>query len=307
MIGAGAAGSAAAAELASRGVGYVAVVDGATTTLGDLCGQASLYTPDVGANRAEAVVAKLGILNPNVQAEAYPVDVDEANAAAIVMGHDIALDCSRDSGEQLAAACAEHGVELICGGGRGHRCRRARPQASAIRHLMAARAVGRGRPMRGLRSIARVARELRKDVAAARDRDPAARTVGTLEILLTYPGVHAILAHRISHALHSAEVPLLPRLLSNASRIVTGIEIHPAAKIGEDLFVDHGTGVVIGETAEIGDRVTLLQGVTLGGTGFAAGQAPPDRRGQRHARRGRQAARARSRSATARRSARTPS
>ena len=129
--------------------------------------------------------------------------------------------------------------------------------------------------MRGLRSITRVARELRKDVAAARDRDPAARTVGTLEILLTYPGVHAILAHRISHALHSAEIPLLPRLVSNASRVATGIEIHPAAKIGEDLFVDHGTGVVIGETAEIGDRVTLLQGVTLGGTGFAAGKRHP--------------------------------
>jgi len=129
--------------------------------------------------------------------------------------------------------------------------------------------------MRGLRTIARVARELREDVAAARDRDPAARTVGTIEILLTYPGVHAILAHRVSHALHSAEIPVLPRLLSNASRIATGIEIHPAARIGHDFFVDHGTGVVIGETAEIGDRVTLFQGVTLGGTGFATGKRHP--------------------------------
>jgi adenylyltransferase/sulfurtransferase len=113
VIGAGAAGSAAASELASRGVGYVAVVDGATTTLGDLCAQSSLYTPDVGANRAEAVVAKLGVLNPNVQAEAYPVDVDDANAAAIVMGHDIAIDCSNDSAAPLEAACAQHGVELV--------------------------------------------------------------------------------------------------------------------------------------------------------------------------------------------------
>jgi molybdopterin/thiamine biosynthesis adenylyltransferase len=111
VIGAGPAGAATAAELVSRGVGYVAVVDGATTALGDLCGQASLYTPDVGANRAEAVAAKLGILNPNVHAEAYPVDVDDANAAAIVMGHDVALDFS--GAGSLPAACAEHGVELI--------------------------------------------------------------------------------------------------------------------------------------------------------------------------------------------------
>jgi len=129
--------------------------------------------------------------------------------------------------------------------------------------------------MRGLRTITRLARELREDVSAARDRDPAARAAGTAEILLTYPGVHAILSHRISHALHAAEVPVVPRLLSNVTRIATGIEIHPAAKIGSDFFVDHGTGVVIGETAEIGDRVTLYQGVTLGGTGFAAGKRHP--------------------------------
>ena len=129
--------------------------------------------------------------------------------------------------------------------------------------------------MRVLRAVTRVARELREDVAAARDRDPAARAVGTAEILLTYPGVHAILAHRISHALHGAEIPLLPRVLSNASRIATGIEIHPAAKIGRDFFVDHGNGVVVGETAEIGDRVTLFQGVTLGGTGFETGKRHP--------------------------------
>ncbi len=129
--------------------------------------------------------------------------------------------------------------------------------------------------MRGLSVIARVARELREDVSAARDRDPAARAAGTAEILLTYPGVHAILAHRISHALHESEVPLVPRLLSNASRVLTGIEIHPAARIGNDFFVDHGAGVVVGETAEIGDRVTLFQGVTLGGTGFATGKRHP--------------------------------
>ena len=129
--------------------------------------------------------------------------------------------------------------------------------------------------MRGLSAIARVARELREDVSAARDRDPAARAAGTAEILLTYPGVHAILAHRISHALHEAAVPVVPRFVANVSRILTGVEIHPAARIGSDFFVDHGAGVVVGETAEIGDRVTLFQGVTLGGTGFATGKRHP--------------------------------
>jgi len=129
--------------------------------------------------------------------------------------------------------------------------------------------------VRGLSAIARVARELREDVSAARDRDPAARAAGTAEILLTYPGVHAILAHRISHALHEAAVPVVPRFVANVSRILTGVEIHPAARIGSDFFVDHGAGVVVGETAEIGDRVTLFQGVTLGGTGFATGKRHP--------------------------------
>jgi serine O-acetyltransferase len=129
--------------------------------------------------------------------------------------------------------------------------------------------------MTRFRSTARVMREIREDVAAARDRDPAARSAGTLEIVLTYPGVHAILSHRICHALHSASVPLLPRLIAYQSRIFTGIEIHPAAKIGSEFFIDHGNGVVIGETAEIGDRVTLFQGVTLGGTGFATGKRHP--------------------------------
>jgi serine O-acetyltransferase len=129
--------------------------------------------------------------------------------------------------------------------------------------------------MRGLRTFARVAREIREDVAAARDRDLAARGVGTAEIVLTYPGVQAILSHRVSHALNSAAIPILPRMIAYGSRMATGIEIHPAARIGHELFIDHGTGVVIGETAEIGDRVTLFQGVTLGGTGFATGKRHP--------------------------------
>jgi len=129
--------------------------------------------------------------------------------------------------------------------------------------------------MFGVSLAVRVLREVGEDIAAVRERDPAARAVGTFEILTSYPGVHAILGHRAAHALHEAGVPLLPRVLSNVSRVVTGIEIHPAAKIGSDFFIDHGSGVVIGETAEIGNRVTLYQGVTLGGTGFARGKRHP--------------------------------
>lgn len=110
---------------------------------------------------------------------------------------------------------------------------------------------------------------------AAVDRDPAARGVGPLEILAVWPGVQAVLSHRVAHALHGAGVPLAPRALAAATRAVTGIEIHPSADIGEGLFIDHGMGVVIGETAEIGRDVTLYQGVTLGGTGFATGKRHP--------------------------------
>jgi serine O-acetyltransferase len=123
--------------------------------------------------------------------------------------------------------------------------------------------------------LAQVAKEVRRDVAAARDRDPAARGVGPVEILATWPGIHALLAHRIAHALNEASVPLLPRAISLLSRTLTGIEIHPAAQIGQGLFIDHGAGVVIGETADIGENVTLYQGVTLGGTGFATGKRHP--------------------------------
>jgi serine O-acetyltransferase len=120
-----------------------------------------------------------------------------------------------------------------------------------------------------------VIKEVTADVASARERDPAARGIGTLEILTGWAGVQALLAHRIAHALWESEVPLVPRAIAYTSRAVTGVEIHPAATIGSDFFIDHGSGVVIGETAEIGDRVTLYQGVTLGGTGFARGKRHP--------------------------------
>jgi serine O-acetyltransferase len=113
--------------------------------------------------------------------------------------------------------------------------------------------------MFGLGTLRRVAREITSDVAAARDRDPAARGVGTVEILTSWAGVQALLAHRVAHALFEAGAPLAPRAIAYASRAVTGVEIHPAARVGGDFFIDHGSGVVIGETAEIGERVTLTR------------------------------------------------
>ena len=104
-----------------------------------------------------------------------------------------------------------------------------------------------------------------EDVNAVKERDPAATS--TVEIITSYSGLHALWFHRLAHKLWLRQVPLLPRWLSQFSRLVTQIEIHPGAQIGHSLFIDHGSGVVIGETTEIGDNVTLYQGVTLGGTG----------------------------------------
>ncbi|MDH4229694.1 MAG: serine O-acetyltransferase [Nitrospirota bacterium] len=114
---------------------------------------------------------------------------------------------------------------------------------------------------------------LRQDFAAVFERDPAA--VSRLEVWLSYSGWHAILSHRIAHTLRRAGVPVLPRLLSQFARLLTGIEIHPGATIGPAFFIDHGMGVVIGETAEIGHHVTLYQGVTVGGTGKQRGKRHP--------------------------------
>ena len=105
---------------------------------------------------------------------------------------------------------------------------------------------------------------IRRDIRAALQRDPAAR--GTLEIILTYPGFHALQFHRLAHRLYQQGVPVLPRLISHVCRGLTGIAIHPGARIGDGLFIDHGMGVVIGETAELGEDCHLYQGVTLGGT-----------------------------------------
>ena len=114
---------------------------------------------------------------------------------------------------------------------------------------------------------------IRQDLRAVFDRDPAART--TLEVFLTYAGFQALLAYRVAHRLWKMRLRLLGRLVSQGARWVTGVEIHPGASIGHGFFIDHGMGVVIGETTEIGDYVTLFQGVTLGGTGKEKGKRHP--------------------------------
>ena len=124
-----------------------------------------------------------------------------------------------------------------------------------------------------MRSFTTILKAMAADLAIIKERDPAARS--TLEILLCYPGFHALVIHRISHRLWRLRVPLLPRLLSQVGRLFTGIEIHPGARIGSGVFIDHGMGVVIGETAVIGDHCLLYQGVTLGGTGKQHGKRHP--------------------------------
>ncbi len=114
---------------------------------------------------------------------------------------------------------------------------------------------------------------LHKDIRAVMERDPAIKS--KLEVVLCYPGFHAVQMHRLAHALYRRGWFVLARLLSQLSRLITGIEIHPGASIGEGLFIDHGSGVVIGETAVVGNNVTIYQGVTLGGTGKEKGKRHP--------------------------------
>lgn len=129
----------------------------------------------------------------------------------------------------------------------------------------------------GTQRLVEVGRQLQttlgRDMRAIRERDPAAH--GDLEILTCYPGLHAIWLHRLARYLWDRKIPLAPRLVSQFARWLTGIEIHPGATLGEGLFIDHGAGVVIGETAEVGSDVTIYQGVTLGGTGKETGKRHP--------------------------------
>ncbi len=114
---------------------------------------------------------------------------------------------------------------------------------------------------------------IKEDIQAVLERDPAARN--SLEVLINYPGVHAIIFHRLAHWFYKKKFFFIARLISQISRFFTGIEIHPGAKIGRRLFIDHGMGIVIGETTEIGDDVTIYQGATLGGTGKETGKRHP--------------------------------
>jgi serine O-acetyltransferase len=116
-------------------------------------------------------------------------------------------------------------------------------------------------------------KQMKEDMDVVFEQDPAARTY--LEVFLTYSGIHAIWAHRLAHAFYKRKLFFIARVISQLSRLLTGIEIHPGAKIGRRFFIDHGMGVVIGETCEIGDNVTIFQGVTLGGTGNEKGKRHP--------------------------------
>ena len=124
-----------------------------------------------------------------------------------------------------------------------------------------------------MRLIKKAVSQLKEDIATIYEKDPAASNL--LEVILCYPGLHALILHRIAHKLNYWKIPLIPRIISNISRFFTGIEIHPAARIGRRFFIDHGMGVVIGETTIIGDDVLLYQGVTLGGTGNEHGKRHP--------------------------------
>lgn len=121
--------------------------------------------------------------------------------------------------------------------------------------------------------IDRALSQIKEDIKTIYEKDPAADNL--LEVLLCYPGLHALLMHRIAHKLKYWRIPVLPRIISNISRLLTGIEIHPSATIGRRFFIDHGMGVVIGATTIIGDDVLIYQGVTLGGTGKEQGKRHP--------------------------------
>jgi len=124
-----------------------------------------------------------------------------------------------------------------------------------------------------MRLIKKAIEQIQEDIQTIYEKDPAARNI--VEVIFCYPGLHALICHRICHKLNYWKIPFIPRLISQISRFFTGIEIHPAAKIGRRFFIDHGMGVVIGETTVIGDDVLIYQGVTLGGTGKDTGKRHP--------------------------------
>ncbi len=163
----------------------------------------------------------------------------------------------------VAAELAAEGLTLGVEAAAWLRCKARQTQAKSEELLT--------RPT--LASLKSAIKQLKEDIAVIRERDPAARSKG--EVVLLYSGLHAVLAYRIAHKLYLSEHYFPARLISQAAKFITGIEIHPGATIGKGLFIDHGAGVVIGETAEIGDNCTIYQGVTLGGTGKDVGKRHP--------------------------------
>ncbi len=379
VIGAGALGSPVAMYLAGAGVGRLGIVDDDTVEVSNLHRQLLHFTPDVGVPKAESAAAKLRFLNPDVVVEPYRTRVAADNAAAVIEGQDLVVDCSDAFATRYAvnAACCAAGVALVEAGVLGMsglvmsvkpgrtacyrcafpsepadapRCADAGvlgPAAGVLGSLQALEAMklltgvapaltngflqvdlatldflrvhaarredcpdcGEGLASRAWpdSGTSALAGELRRDVAAAHDRDPAARGVSSLEILVAWPGVQALLAHRLAHALDAARVPFAPRVLALVSRSITNIEIHPCATIGDGLFIDHGTGVVIGETAEVGDERDHVPGRHARRHGLRHRQAPsrPSRTTSRSGRA--PSCWGRSRSGTAPRSARTRS
>ena len=201
---------------------------------------------------------------------ARPAEVEGETAAAIgARGGDSSAATGADDGSSPATGAEDESSTAI-GSGRDE-------SSSSLsgRRPGVTRAVANGASFAA--RLARFGRrevdQARRDVRAVKERDPAATS--TVEIVTSYSGLHALWLHRLAHPLYAHGVPLVPRWISQASRFLTGIEIHPGAEVGESFFIDHGSGVVIGETTEVGDNVTLYQGVTLGGTGKETGKRHP--------------------------------
>ena len=270
VVGAGALGSPAAMYLTAAGIGRIGVVDSDAVELSNLHRQLLHFTPDVEVAKAENAAVKLRALNPEVEVDPYPARLEEANAEAILIGAELPRGrCARPGGRDRRLDPGTRGDQAPHGcrapAARPHPPGRRRHDGADADRDRAARGLPRlfpgsrygtiGLSMFGVGTLTRVARELRKDLTAAQERDPAARGIGRAEILLTYGGVQALLLHRVAHAINDTGVPFVPHAVANFSRMMTGIEIHPAA--------------------EIGDNVTLYQGVTLGWTGFARGKRHP--------------------------------
>jgi serine O-acetyltransferase len=181
--------------------------------------------------------------------------------AAMFPGHFGASDLTREAGGYYVGATLDAALQLL-----EDQILRVLVYSSVCPSDPACEARARDLTRRFSRALPEIRRQLATDIQAAFDGDPAASSID--ETLFCYPGIHALIHHRVAHALYQLGVPLVPRIISEYSHSLTGIDIHPGASIGDSFFIDHGTGVVIGETAVIGRRVRLYQGVTLGAKSF---------------------------------------